>query len=70
MKTYCLGCKKRTNNICSNSITMTNKVIRQKSRCANCMFDKLRFLKQNSNKILVGIILILNLSYTNHYKTC
>ena len=33
---------------------MTNKVIREKSRCANCIVDKSRFLKQkfykNSNK--------------------
>ena len=29
---------------------MTNKIIGQKSRCANCMFDKSRFLKQKSNK--------------------
>ena len=29
---------------------MTNKVIRGKSRCANCMFDKSRFLKEKHNK--------------------
>ena len=29
---------------------MTNKVIREKSKCANCMVDKLRFLKQKPNK--------------------
>ena len=29
---------------------MTNKIVRQKSRCANCMFDKSRFLKPKSNK--------------------
>ena len=29
---------------------MTNKVVREKSRCDNCIADKLRFLKQKSNK--------------------
>ena len=29
---------------------MTNKVIRQKSRCTNCISDKSRFLKQKPNK--------------------
>ena len=29
---------------------MTDKAIRHKSRCANCMVDESRFLKQNSNK--------------------
>ena len=39
---------------------MTNKVIRDKSRCANCMSDKSRFSKQKHNKKVAGIILILN----------
>ena len=29
---------------------MANQVIRDKSRCANCMPDKWRFLKQKQNK--------------------
>ena len=32
LRTYCLACKKHTNNIASRKITMTNKVIRDKSR--------------------------------------
>ena len=67
MQTYCSGCKKHTNNRRTIKVTMINKVIRDKSRCANCMSDESRFLKQKHNK---KIILILNLSYTNHYKTC
>ena len=31
-------------------VKMTNKVIREKSRCANCMVDKSRFQKQKHNK--------------------
>ena len=49
---------------------MTNKVIGDKSRCANCMSDKSRFLKQKAHEKLVRIILILNHFCTNHYKTC
>ena len=30
---YCLACRKHTNNIESRKITMTNKVVRDKSRC-------------------------------------
>ena len=50
MQTYCLGCKKHTGNISSKKVMMMNKVIRDKSRCANCMSDKSRFLKQRYNK--------------------
>ena len=50
LKTYCLACRKHTNNIASRKVTMTNKVIRDKSRCGDCFSDKSRFLKQNHNK--------------------
>ena len=50
MQTYCLSCRKHTDNIGSKEVTVTNKVIREKSRCANCVAEKSRFLKQNSNK--------------------
>ena len=46
MKTYCLKCSNNTNNIVLQKVTMTNKVIRTKSRCATCMARKSRFLKQ------------------------
>ena len=46
MDIYCLGCKKHTSNIGSNKVVMMNKVIRDKWRCASCMADKSRFLKQ------------------------
>ena len=66
MQTYCLGCGKHTANIGSKrKITMRNKV-----KCASFMSDKRRFLNQKPNKKLVGTILMLNFSYTNHYKTC
>ena len=31
--TYCLGCRDYTHNIESKKVTITNKVIREKSRC-------------------------------------
>ena len=48
--TYCLSCRKHTDNISSKKLIMTNKVVREKSRCANCMSDKSRFLKEKPNK--------------------
>ena len=33
---------------------MTNKVIRDKLRCAECFFDKSRFIKQKHNKYVVS----------------
>ena len=51
MRTYCLGCRKHTHNIGSKKKkTMTNKVIRTKSRCFNYIVCKSRFLKQKHNK--------------------
>ena len=49
LRTYCLGCREQTGNIGSKRITMTNKVIRDKSRCAECYSDKSRFMKQKHN---------------------
>ena len=49
MQTYYLGYKKHTNNIGSKKVTMTNKVIRDKSRYDNCMSVKSKFLKQKQN---------------------
>ena len=50
MKTYCLSCKKHTDNTGLKKVIMTNKVIRQASKCTNCVAEKSRFLKQKSNK--------------------
>ena len=47
---------------------MTNKVVREKSRCADCMVYKSTVLKQKLIKKVIGTRLILNFSYTNHYK--
>ena len=56
MRTYCLACRKHTNNVGSRNITMKNKVIRNKSKCGICLSDKSRFLKQKHNKKVVSNI--------------
>ena len=50
LRTYCLACRKHTNNITSRKVTMTNEVVRDKSRCGECLSDKSRFLNQKPNK--------------------
>ena len=50
LRTYCLSCRKHTNNIGSKKVIMTNKVIRGKSRCGECLPDKSRFMAQEDSK--------------------
>ena len=50
IKTYCLACRKHTNNVGSWNTTMTNKVIRNKSKCGVRLSDKSRFMKQEPDK--------------------
>ena len=45
-------------------------VVRETPRCANCMSDKWRFLRQKPNRKLVGIISILHFLSTSRSKTC
>ena len=47
--TYCLGCEDYTNNFKRQEVTMTNKVLREKSNCVDCRSNKSRFLKQKHN---------------------
>ena len=48
MQTYCLSCRRHSGNIVSKKLIMTNKVVTEESRCANCMFNKYRSLKIKS----------------------
>ena len=48
LRTYCLACRKHTSNIASKTVIMTNKVIRGKSRCTQCLSNKSRFMKQKN----------------------
>ena len=47
---YCLRCRTHTNKIDPKSLTITNKVFRQKSKCSSCIREKSRFLKRKLNK--------------------
>ena len=48
--TYCLSCKKHTNNMASRSVTMTNEVLRQKPKFSVCLSDKSIFLNKKPSK--------------------
>ena len=47
MQTYCLSCRKHRDNIGSKKVIMANEVMRQTSKCANCVAEKSRFLKHS-----------------------
>ena len=49
MKNYCLSCKKHNDDMGSKKVIITNKIIRQVSKCSNCAAEKSRFLKEKSN---------------------
>ena len=44
--TYCFGCKDYTKNFRPKKVSITNKVVREKSNCIVCRSNKSRFLKQ------------------------
>ena len=50
IETYCLAYRGHTGNIGLRKITMANKVIRDKSRCAQCLSDRPKFMKQKLKK--------------------
>ena len=47
--TYCFGCKDFTHNFRPQEVKMTNKVLREKSNCVVCPYNKSIFLKQKQN---------------------
>ena len=53
IRTYFLKGNNNKKNIDLKEVTMTNKMIRAKSKCATCMNNKSRFLKQEHNKKIV-----------------
>ena len=63
LRTHFLACREHIGNIGSKKVTITNKVIRDKSRCPECFSDKSGFMKQNHNKNVVGCIITNMLSY-------
>ena len=46
MRSYCLACKRHTFNKSPKNVIMTNKVIRNKSKCPICTSDKSRLMGQ------------------------
>ena len=54
MRTYCLACRKHTNNVGLRNPNMTNRKIRNKSKCGECLSYKSRFIKQKNNKKVVS----------------
>ena len=66
LRTYCLACRKQTNNIGSRKVTMTNKVVRNKSRCGECLSDKSRFLIQKPNNTRDNVLLDPQQRLFNH----
>ena len=55
LRTYCF--RKHKDNTGSKTVTMTNKVIRDKSRSAECLSDKFPFIRQKPNKKVVSNII-------------
>ena len=47
--TYCFGCKHYTQNFRPQEVKMTNKLLREKSHCVVCRWNKSIFLKQKYN---------------------
>ena len=50
LRTYYLSCREHTSNIGSKRVTVTNRVIRDKSRCANCLSNKSQLMAQEDSK--------------------
>ena len=48
--TCCFGCKNYTKNFRSEKAKMTNKILREKSKCVVCRSNKSKFLKQKMNQ--------------------
>ena len=54
MKTYCLKCKKDTENIDPKIFTAANNRLIMQSKCSNCKNKKSRFIKEQDAKGLLS----------------
>ena len=54
MKTYCVKCKKNTENLNSKIIKTKNGRLIMQSKCTECGFKKSRFVKEQKAKGLVS----------------
>ena len=54
MKTYCLKCKKNTENLNSNIFKTKNGRLLMQSKCTDCGIKKSRFVKEQEAKGLLS----------------
>ena len=54
MKTYCLKCKKNTENIDSKIVRTKNNRLLMQSKCSDCKNKKSRFVKEQEAKGLLS----------------
>ena len=54
MKTYCLKCKKDTENLDSKIFRTKNNRLIMQSKCNDCRIKKLRFVKEQEAKGLLS----------------
>ena len=54
MKTYCLKCKKDTENLDSKIFRTKNNRLIKRSKCNDCRIKKSRFLKEQEAKGLLS----------------
>ena len=54
MKTYCLKCKKDTENIDPKIFRTKNNRLLMQSKCSDCKNKKSRFVKEQDAKVLLS----------------
>ena len=54
MKTYCVKCRKDTDNIDSKIFRTKNNRLLMQSKCSNCKNKKSRFVKEQEAKVLLS----------------
>ena len=54
MKTYCVKCRKNTENLNSKIFKTKNGRLIMQSKCAECRFKKSRFVKEQEAKGLLS----------------
>ena len=55
MKTYCVKCKKNTENLNSKIFKAKNNILIMQSKCSDCGIKKSRFGKEQEAKVLLSI---------------
>ena len=54
--TYCVNCKKDTDNIDSKIFRTKNNRLLMQSKCSNCKNKKTRFVKEQEAKVLLSAL--------------